>query len=85
MRKPKTVFVSLDGGSCEYEILQACKFNSTRKRMSSVVRGPDRRMRLFCKGAEMGTLERLAKDRPYDERTLPRLQVHLPPSPCLFC
>ncbi|KAF4262256.1 hypothetical protein KXW98_002670 [Aspergillus fumigatus] len=43
-----------------YEILDVIEFTSTRKRMSVVVRMPDHRICLFCKGAD-STLMRLLK------------------------
>ena len=53
MRKPKSVFVSVEGERREYEILRVCGFNSTRKRMSTVVRGPDRRGFIFNAGSRV--------------------------------
>eukprot|EP00668_Euglena_longa_P018073 GGOE01022581.1.p1 GENE.GGOE01022581.1~~GGOE01022581.1.p1 ORF type:complete len:1289 (-),score=411.61 GGOE01022581.1:579-4445(-) len=35
-----------------YDVLNICEFNSTRKRMSCVVRTPDQRLVLLCKGAD---------------------------------
>ncbi|KAJ5990998.1 hypothetical protein N7499_011542 [Penicillium canescens] len=43
-----------------YEIMDVIEFSSARKRMSVVVRMPDRRICLFCKGADT-TLMRLLK------------------------
>lgn len=43
-----------------YEVLDVIEFTSTRKRMSVVVRMPDQRICLFCKGAD-STLMRLLK------------------------
>ncbi|TFK94760.1 hypothetical protein K466DRAFT_579652 [Polyporus arcularius HHB13444] len=51
-RKPKSVFVNVNGSSLEHEILNVCEFNSTRKRMSTVVRCPDSKPKLFWKGAD---------------------------------
>ncbi|RDX49580.1 hypothetical protein OH76DRAFT_1418329 [Lentinus brumalis] len=51
-RKPKSVFVNVNGSSLEHEILNVCQFNSTRKRMSTVVRCPDGKPKLFWKGAD---------------------------------
>ncbi|KAF8514608.1 aminophospholipid-transporting P-type ATPase [Gautieria morchelliformis] len=73
-RKPKSVFVSVDGENREYEILNVCEFNSTRKRMSTIVRGPDGRIKLYCKGADTVILERLSPNQPYTERTLQHLE-----------
>ncbi|ELU39138.1 phospholipid-transporting ATPase, putative [Rhizoctonia solani AG-1 IA] len=58
-RKPKSVFVEIAGVSQQFDILNVCEFNSTRKRMSTVVRGPDGKIKLYCKGADTVILERL--------------------------
>ena len=62
------------GNSVEYEILNVCEFNSTRKRMSTIVRGPDGRIKIFCKGADTVILERLSDKQPYTEKTLLHLE-----------
>jgi phospholipid-translocating ATPase len=43
----------------EYELLETIDFSSARKRMSVVVRFPDGRIAVFCKGADNIILERL--------------------------
>lgn len=63
------------GASLEYQILNVCEFNSTRKRMSTIVRGPDGRIKLYCKGADTVILERLSERQPYTEKTLVHLEV----------
>ncbi|KAI0687946.1 phospholipid-translocating P-type ATPase [Cerioporus squamosus] len=73
-RKPKSVFVNVNGTSLEYEILNVCEFNSTRKRMSTVVRCPDGKLKLFCKGADTVILERVSENQPYTEKTLLHLE-----------
>ncbi|KAG9081562.1 hypothetical protein FRC06_005505, partial [Ceratobasidium sp. 370] len=73
-RKPKSVFVEIDGVSQQFDILNVCEFNSTRKRMSTVVRGPDGKIKLYCKGADTVILERLSKNQPYTEQTLIHLE-----------
>ncbi|KAI0752977.1 phospholipid-translocating P-type ATPase [Daedaleopsis nitida] len=73
-RKPKSVFVNIHGQSLEYEILNVCEFNSTRKRMSTVVRCPDGKIKLFCKGADTVILERLSENQPYTAKTLIHLE-----------
>lgn len=75
MRKPKSVFVNIQGTSHEYQILNVCEFNSTRKRMSTVVRGPDGRIKLYCKGADTVIMERMSPNQPYADRTLAHLEV----------
>ncbi|KAI0314556.1 calcium transporting ATPase [Amylostereum chailletii] len=73
-RKPKSVFVNILGVNQEYQILNVCEFNSTRKRMSTVVRGPDGKIKLYCKGADTVILERLSPNQPYTEKTLMHLE-----------
>lgn len=46
----------------KYTLLRTLEFNSTRKRMSVVVRCPDGRLLLYCKGADSVIYERLASD-----------------------
>ncbi|KAF8309112.1 Ca-transporting ATPase [Clavulina sp. PMI_390] len=75
-RKPKSVFVDVGGQNLEYQILNVCEFNSTRKRMSTVIRGPDGRIKLYCKGADTVILERLGPNQPYTEATLAHLEEY---------
>ncbi|RLN93359.1 hypothetical protein BBJ28_00018574 [Nothophytophthora sp. Chile5] len=42
-----------------YEILEVLEFNSTRKRMSVILKGPAGELKLFCKGADTVMYERL--------------------------
>ena len=65
----------MHGQSLEYEILNVCEFNSTRKRMSTIVRCPDGKIKLFCKGADTVILERLSENQPFTEKTLLHLEV----------
>ncbi|KAG1828470.1 Ca-transporting ATPase [Suillus variegatus] len=73
-RKPRSVFLSINNAPAEYEILNVCEFNSTRKRMSTIVRTPSGSIKLFCKGADTVILERLAKAQQYTEKTLIHLE-----------
>ncbi|KZT04791.1 phospholipid-translocating P-type ATPase [Laetiporus sulphureus 93-53] len=75
-RKPKSVFVNVNGQSLEYQILNVCEFNSTRKRMSTVVRCPDGKVKLYCKGADTVILERLSEKQPFTEKTLMYLEEY---------
>jgi phospholipid-transporting ATPase len=59
----------------EYEILNVCEFNSTRKRMSTVVRCPDGKIKLYCKGADTVIMERLSSTQPFTEQTNIHLEV----------
>jgi len=77
MRKPKSVFVNIKGQSQEFEILNICEFNSTRKRMSTIVRTPEGQVKLYCKGADTVILERVAPNQEFAEKTLVHLEVSL--------
>lgn len=45
----------------KYELLNVCEFNSTRKRMSVILRDPQGRIVLMCKGADSVIMERLSE------------------------
>ena len=49
---------------CEYKVLAVLEFNSTRKRSSTIVRMPDGRVVLYCKGADNVIYERLNEAHP---------------------
>lgn len=53
--------VNVLGEEREYEVLETLEFNSTRKRMSALVRMPDGRIALFCKGADSVIYSRLKR------------------------
>ncbi|WFD00187.1 P-type phospholipid transporter [Malassezia yamatoensis] len=72
-RKPRSVYVEVGSDTLEYEVLQVCEFNSTRKRMSTVVRRPDGRITVLCKGADTVILPRLAANQAIDT-TLAQLE-----------
>ncbi|KAL6453166.1 DRS2 Probable phospholipid-transporting ATPase DRS2 [Candida maltosa Xu316] len=78
IRRPKGVTIenTLTGVQSEYELLNICEFNSTRKRMSAIFRCPDGVIRLFCKGADTVILERLSQDepQPFVDATLRHLE-----------
>ncbi|KXS16560.1 phospholipid-translocating P-type ATPase [Gonapodya prolifera JEL478] len=59
-RKVNTVILDVFGKQEQYEILNVLEFNSTRKRMSVVVRRPDGVLSLFCKGADSVVMGRMA-------------------------
>ncbi|KAL7270432.1 aminophospholipid translocase [Rhizina undulata] len=76
-RKPRSVSITVNGVEEQYEILSICEFNSTRKRMSAVLRCPDGKIRIYCKGADTVILERLVKDNdPIVETTLQHLEEY---------
>ncbi|XP_018495288.1 phospholipid-transporting ATPase IA-like [Galendromus occidentalis] len=59
-RKPAECTVEILGEKSTYEILNVIDFTSSRKRMSIVVRTPEGRIILMCKGAETMIFERLS-------------------------
>ncbi|KAG2207432.1 hypothetical protein INT46_001018 [Mucor plumbeus] len=73
-RRPNSITCTIRGQEQEFQVLNICEFNSTRKRMSAIVRGPDNRIKLYCKGADTVILERLAPDNPFVEPTLIQLE-----------
>lgn len=76
-RKPRSViFTTDDGQDSEYELLAVCEFNSTRKRMSTIFRCPDGKIRIYCKGADTVILERLHPNNPIVETTLQHLEEY---------
>jgi len=58
-RTPSTVEILANGTKEIYEILNILEFNSTRKRMSVVVRTPSNELKLFTKGADTMIFARL--------------------------
>ncbi|KAJ8514613.1 hypothetical protein ONZ45_g7879 [Pleurotus djamor] len=57
-----TLDIEVMGQAERYTLLRTLEFNSTRKRMSVVVRCPDGRLILYCKGADSVIYARLATD-----------------------
>ncbi|ORZ40601.1 hypothetical protein BCR44DRAFT_1176750 [Catenaria anguillulae PL171] len=60
-RRPTAITINIRGQDMEVEVLNICEFNSTRKRMSAILRFPDGTIKLYCKGADTVILERLDK------------------------
>ncbi|KIV91602.1 hypothetical protein, variant [Exophiala mesophila] len=60
--------VNILGEDRTYRILNTLEFNSTRKRMSAIVRMPDGKIKLFCKGADSMVYSRLAKGEQQELR-----------------
>ncbi|XP_068613709.1 probable phospholipid-transporting ATPase IM [Brachionichthys hirsutus] len=58
-RTPETITVVEMGRSVTYELLAVLDFNNVRKRMSVIVRSPDGKITLYCKGADTIIFERL--------------------------
>ncbi|AEO57745.1 hypothetical protein MYCTH_2304292 [Thermothelomyces thermophilus ATCC 42464] len=75
-RKPRAVVIEVNGEQVEYELLAVCEFNSTRKRMSTIYRCPDGKIRCYTKGADTVILERLNDNNPHVEVTLRHLEEY---------
>ncbi|XP_069369713.1 phospholipid-transporting ATPase ID [Paralichthys olivaceus] len=58
-RTPESITVFEMGRKVIYELLAVLDFNNVRKRMSVIVRSPEGKLTLFCKGADTIIFERL--------------------------
>lgn len=68
-RRHDNLVVNVLGQEKEYQILNTLEFNSSRKRMSAIVRMPDdNRIILFCKGADSVIYSRLKPGEQSDLR-----------------
>lgn len=64
------ILLNIQGQETEYRVLNQLEFNSTRKRMSAIIRMPDNRIILFCKGADSIIYSRLKRgEQPELRRT----------------
>ena len=55
------IILNVLGEEREYQVLNTLEFNSSRKRMSAIIRMPDNRIILFCKGADSVIYARLRR------------------------
>lgn len=67
-RNNDDLLVSVQGEDRTYRVLNTLEFNSTRKRMSAIVRMPDGKIKLFCKGADSMIYSRLLKGQQQELR-----------------
>lgn len=58
-REDDKLIVNVLGEERRYQVLNTLEFNSTRKRMSAIIRMPDGKIILFCKGADSMIYSRL--------------------------
>lgn len=65
-RTPACVEIIALGERQRYEILHVIEFTSARKRMSVLVRTPEGKIKVFCKGADSVIFERLIKKSQHD-------------------
>lgn len=74
-RTPDCVVIDALGTKQTYEILNVLEFTSARKRMSVIVKDPNGKIKLMCKGADTVIFERLdAGSREYGEVLLQQLE-----------
>uniref|UniRef100_A0A4W2FD86 Phospholipid-transporting ATPase n=1 Tax=Bos indicus x Bos taurus TaxID=30522 RepID=A0A4W2FD86_BOBOX len=73
-RMPNSVTIEAMGEELTFEILNVLEFSSNRKRMSIIVRTPEGRLRLYCKGADSVIYERLSENSLFVEETLVHLE-----------
>uniref|UniRef100_A0A673XF46 Phospholipid-transporting ATPase n=1 Tax=Salmo trutta TaxID=8032 RepID=A0A673XF46_SALTR len=59
-RTPESITVVEMGELVTYELLAVLDFNNVRKRMSVIVRSPEGKLTLYCKGADTIIFERLS-------------------------
>jgi magnesium-transporting ATPase (P-type) len=77
-RSASDVVVDFLGVPLSFEVLAVLEFSSERQRMSVVVRRPDGRVTLFCKGADAALLPLLASPRGEREADVrARTEEHL--------
>lgn len=60
-RTTEGIIVNVLGEDREYTVLNTLEFNSSRKRMSAIIRMPDGRIVLYCKGADSVIYSRLKR------------------------
>ena len=60
-RTNEGIIVNVLGEDREYMVLNTLEFNSSRKRMSAIIRMPDGRIFLYCKGADSVIYSRLKR------------------------
>lgn len=72
-RTTEEVRVEIHGALHIFDVLATLEFNSDRKRMSIIVRTPDSRVLLMCKGADSIILKRLAAGEPGVETVMKHL------------
>lgn len=67
-RAKDDLLLNVMGEQRSYTVLNILEFNSSRKRMSVIVRMPDGSIRLFCKGADSIIYSRLARGKQQELR-----------------
>ena len=71
------IILNVLGVEQEYKVLNTLEFNSSRKRMSAIIRMPDGRIVLFCKGADSVIYSRLTKGEQRELRKTTAEQLEM--------
>lgn len=74
-RTQNAITISELGIKRTYEVLALLDFNSDRKRMSIILRDPEGKIKLYCKGADTMIYERLHPNNPIKDSTDEDLKV----------
>uniref|UniRef100_A0A8C6TSW4 Phospholipid-transporting ATPase n=1 Tax=Neogobius melanostomus TaxID=47308 RepID=A0A8C6TSW4_9GOBI len=74
-RTQDTITIQEGDKENSYEMLALLDFNSDRKRMSIILRFPDGRIRLYCKGADTVIYERLSAESKHTKSTQTALDI----------
>jgi phospholipid-translocating ATPase len=76
-RSNDDIHLNIMGEDRTYRVLNTLEFNSTRKRMSAIIRMPDGQIKLFCKGADSMIYSRLLKglQQPLRKATAEHLEM----------
>jgi magnesium-transporting ATPase (P-type) len=69
-RDAEKITVKIENEEFEYKVLAILPFNSTRKRMSVVLKNPDGEIVLYSKGADSIMLKLLANPIQYEKETI---------------
>ncbi|KAG8629157.1 hypothetical protein KVT40_003022 [Elsinoe batatas] len=64
------MLLSVQGHEQRFTVLNTLEFNSARKRMSIIIRFPDNKIRLYCKGADSIIYSRLKADEQPELRKI---------------
>ncbi|KAG4303175.1 hypothetical protein PCK1_000513 [Pneumocystis canis] len=73
-RRKTSINLNIHGKERIYKILNILEFNSTRKRMSIIIRMPNDEIYLFCKGADSSVLPLTTNDFELKEKTKDHLK-----------
>jgi phospholipid-translocating ATPase len=76
-RQGDSIIVNVQGVDISYTVLNTLEFNSSRKRMSAILRMPDGKIMLFCKGADSIIYSRLQKGSQYELRKTTAEQLEM--------